>query len=401
MDDGWMDAALQDWREHHRAESLGELLKAHRDRAYGIALRLMGSSADAEDVVQEAFVKLLDRTHGFESLSEFQITVYRAITQCGLDALRKRKRRMTREAGAQDSGEQGVHQSQPVAEQQETQALLRSAVTALPEDERVPVVLCYYQGLSVMQTARTLELPRETVRARLGRALEKLRQSLKGHGRDIGAAVIAGLLWQDSAGGAPATLCSALDRALPGRECSQIPPLCKPAVDPSALPQGVSTAHVVAGSAVAILLIGVAIISLNFSQPAAAEKTLQPASAITKNSGAEATGAPQNPIGPVQGYPTQTTKEEQAVNSKLAAAVLTGGLVLAGGAKAGDGDAKSVIAKIEARRAEKAAAEAKAAKRAAQAEASESSESEGAERTVIQLGPGAPGGTIIIGGDRD
>jgi RNA polymerase sigma-70 factor (ECF subfamily) len=407
MDQEWMHAALRDWREHRRAEALGELLKAHRDRAYGIALRLTASPADAEDVVQDAFIKLLGRTHGFDTLDDFEVSVCRAVTQCGLDALRKRKRRASHEVGGSE-GEQDVQQAQPVnAEQAETQALLRNAVTELPDDERVPLVLCYYQGMSVVQTARTLEIPRETVRARLGRAVEKLRWALKGKGRDVAPAVIAMLLWQDTIGPAPATLCSALDHALPGRPCSQISSLPKPTLDPATVVHTFSAAKAAAALSAAVLLSAVVWFSIPRSQPATVAIPAQPKQIVAANHSVdteEAGAAPgQKDVAPrSQPGAVEEKKEEEPVKAKMAAAVLAGGLALAGGARADDGDVKSIIAKIEARRADKAAAEAKAtSKRAAQpGESVESEESEGP--TVIQLGPGAPGGqTIIIGGDKD
>ena len=221
-----LEAILRGWKSSRRPEDLGELLKAYRDRAYAIARRMTNSGADAEDAVQEAFVKLLSRTHGLNDLPEFERSVCRAVIQCSLDALRRRRRRDAREVAlGSTSGETRVavgEQRETTAEREELTNLLRQGVEELPDDERAPVVLCYGQGMSLAEAARTLELPRETVRARLARALDALRGFLKRRGRDTSAVLILALLWQDGAWAGPASLCGSLDQVLPGRPCTEV-----------------------------------------------------------------------------------------------------------------------------------------------------------------------------------
>lgn len=213
-------------KEPLAAEALGECAKAHRDRAYSIALRITRSAANAEDAVQEAALKLLGMRTEIQSLDVCESFFYRAVVQCSLDVLRGNSRRSRRES---TYGEGGHHMrvaesAGACAEHGETLALLRDAVNGLSEDERLAVSLCFFEGLSVVDTARSLELPRETVRARLQRAMEKLRGYLKSKGHVIGAAVVLGLLWRDLAQSAPAALCEKLDGILPGRPCAQIAP---------------------------------------------------------------------------------------------------------------------------------------------------------------------------------
>ena len=380
MDQGRMEAVLREWRATRRPEALGELLKAQRHRAYAIALRMTCSEPEAEDAVQDAFIKLLTRTHGFEDVEAFELSVYRAVVQCSLDAVRKKRRRTVHEDAVrnQPAGETQVPdvQTHASAEQEEARALLRTAVKELPEDERAPVVLCYYQGMSVVQTAKTLELPRETVRARLAKAMERLRGHLRmnRNGKDMSAAIIVGLLWQDGAAQAPQSLCAALDQALPGKSCSEVAARASqfgPA-HVSAVTKAAAWASPALLAPAALILVLSAAAAVYWPQtprpaqaPAAQEpvktvvETPAPLSTAAAANGAASPAAPRSQPGSVE-----VRKEDGPVKSKLTAAmVLVGATMLPVAAQAGEPSAQvgAIVAQIAARRAEKDAAAATAA----------------------------------------
>jgi RNA polymerase sigma-70 factor (ECF subfamily) len=389
---GWTDAALQDWRRTRRPEALGELLKSQRNRAYAIALRITASSADAEDAVQDAFIKLLSRTHGLDDADAFELTVYRAVVQCALDGRRATQRRQAREdvarasqAGSGDAivpgpEDQTAEQSQ---EQAEAQMLLRQSVAKLSDDERAPVVLCYYQGLSVVQTAKTLKLPRETVRARLNRALGRLRQTLRKNNREMSAAVLLALLWQDGNVAAPASLCAALDRALPGKACSAI--AAPSHAGPVQLMAGTSVAGVGATTLLvtvtSVVLLSVGVFWFAHTTPV---ETRSAAIAVTDASPPQAGDASRNQRGSAEVH-----KEEVPVKWKIGAIVLAAGMMLPAAVQATEPNAQvaDAIAQIAARRAEKDAANAAAIKARANAEGREN----GWNPTT---GGGGPGGAV-------
>ncbi|MCX7804616.1 MAG: sigma-70 family RNA polymerase sigma factor, partial [Planctomycetota bacterium] len=165
----WEEEALRRWRENREDEALGELLKSRRDRAYSVALRLTGSPADAEDAVQDAFLKLMSRTKGFEGVREFDIAVYRAVVQCGLDMVRERRRRAAREAaaGTEMAGIMRAAKPEGAMDDIERQELLEKIgklLAELPEGERAAVTLCYSQGMSVSDAAAALGVSRLTLR---------------------------------------------------------------------------------------------------------------------------------------------------------------------------------------------------------------------------------------------
>lgn len=235
----WAQQRLQRWRASREPEALGQLLKWQRDRAYATALRILGNGADAEDAVQQACIKLLSRTHGFDTLDQFKVTVYRAVVQCALDMARANRVRAKLEK-AMSPLERPATLPQLAAEQAEALKLVWQELQAMPEDSRALVVLCYQEGLSVSDAAEALDVPRETLRDRLAASMAELRKKLSQRGVMLSLLVIAGLLKHGSAEAAPVGLCEALDIALPGQPCAEIPAAKAPAAAPE-LASGPST----------------------------------------------------------------------------------------------------------------------------------------------------------------
>lgn len=181
MDDlrNWVQERLNRWRAGRDVEALGELLKWQRDRAFAIAFRILGNSADAEDAVQDAFEKLMSRTAGFENLDAFRSAVYRAVLQCALDMARVNRARGRLDAALRREtlGQNGAHVPRP----EDAEALRRifEELEQMPEPQRQLVLLCYQDGLCVSEAAEVLQVSRETVRDRLRKTLDELRRRVK------------------------------------------------------------------------------------------------------------------------------------------------------------------------------------------------------------------------------
>ncbi len=233
---------LRRWQLMRDQEAFGELLKVHRDRAYATALRIVGNGTDAEDIVQEACLKLLTRTNGFESPEAFRVTVYRAVVQCAFDWIRSRRRAQNgRDRWARDaqSGEAAMGESSLELEQEEMLQMLRRAMAHLPEDERVAVVLCFQQGLRLGEAAQVLDLPRQTLRDRLDKALIRLKGEMKRKGALISMFMLGDLFRLEGLTVAPPSLCSALDRILGGRSCAALNEDLPSSPEPSVFAKGV------------------------------------------------------------------------------------------------------------------------------------------------------------------
>lgn len=175
----WVHERLARWRCGGDREALGELLKWQRDRAYAVAYRILGNGADAEDAVQDAFGKLLSRTVGFENLGAFKAAVYRAVVQCAIDNARVNRVRWRLDAALRHAS--ATQQDTDVQRQEDAESLKRifEELESMPEPQRQLVLLCYQDGLCVSEAAELLQVSRETLRDRLRKALDELRQRVK------------------------------------------------------------------------------------------------------------------------------------------------------------------------------------------------------------------------------
>jgi RNA polymerase sigma factor (sigma-70 family) len=337
---------------------------------------------------------LMTRTHGMDDMESFRCSLYRATVQCAMDVIRKVRRRR----GEESNVDLIAVDQRETPETNEIRTLVNASVAKLEENERLPVTLCFYEGLSVVEAAQTLEVPRETVRARLARALGKLRLDLRGHGKDIGSASLVAFMWRDGGMLAPPALAARLDQTLPGKACSELPKSArlKP-FDPASLQT--AWPFVVKASVAALLAASIAVTLIPGRVPTASRSSETSSKPIATN--VQPAYAPEkSPVMVVDSKvhsQEQDTGEETAMNLKMKAMALAGSALLATGSMAADPkpDVAAALKQIEARKAEKAAAQARQTQAWARAEAGEKSAAPGSpapeEKTIIV----APGGGVI------
>ncbi len=148
------------------------IVAATSDRLVRLAARLLGNISDAEDVVQEAYVKafralLADQ---FDGRSSVPTWLYRIVTRTAIDALRSNKRRKPHESPSEPSFDGGAQ-----AEARLALAELVGLLETLPEDQRVAIVLKSVEGLSTPEIAKILDCSEGAVEQRLVRARAALR----------------------------------------------------------------------------------------------------------------------------------------------------------------------------------------------------------------------------------
>jgi len=177
--------------------ALGELISRYEQRTYNLAYRLMGNHADACDAAQEALVRICVRLQNFRGDSQFSTWLYRVVTNTCLDELRRRGRnRCTSldEALPLDEGSvprQAADDAEgPVeyVERHEVQAAVHRAISRLPYDYRVVVILRDLHNLSYQEIAAVLGTTLGTIKSRLHRARQALRgiiEDTEAHRLDI------------------------------------------------------------------------------------------------------------------------------------------------------------------------------------------------------------------------
>ena len=167
------DAALAARAAAGDREAFRALVEYHRDRAYGLALRIVRSPADAEDVAQEAFVRAWLALPRFRGESGFGTWLHRIVARRAFDRLEQLKRRRGREVEIE------VAETQVAAtggsEPDPRSRIMERLIAALPAAQRAAVTLFYYEDRSVEQAAAVLGMPVNTVKTHLSRARAALR----------------------------------------------------------------------------------------------------------------------------------------------------------------------------------------------------------------------------------
>lgn len=156
-----------------------ELLKIYYADIYAYLRRLCGSRHDAEDLTQQTFLKAWSSLDGFAGRSRFSTWLYRIAHNTFLDWLRKNtvSAQSHTDQWWQECIDQNPGPFANLAERQSAQRLYQ-AVDQLDEDKKHVVHLHYYQGLSLRETAKVLDIATSTVKYRLREVFKILRVKL-------------------------------------------------------------------------------------------------------------------------------------------------------------------------------------------------------------------------------
>ena len=170
-----------EWLERARGgdrEAFRKIVEMYRDLAYGLALRIVGSEADAEEAAQDAFVRVWRALPQFRGESRFSTWLYRVVIRCAYDAsMRLRTRREREEPLETEAGEIRSSPDPPDTSARERERRIARLLEHLTDVQRAVVTLYYYEDQSVEDVARALDLPEGTVKTHLYRARAALRQA--------------------------------------------------------------------------------------------------------------------------------------------------------------------------------------------------------------------------------
>jgi len=158
-----------------------DLVRRYQDEVFGMALRFVGSAADAEDVAQEVFLRVHRGLSGFKGEAQFSTWLFRVTYNLCADWLRKHKKPRRKVAGLDEAGEiaDGRVDLERGLLEAEERDIVRRAVEGLDDTYRGVVVLHYYQKMPYDKIAEILSVPVKTVETRLYRARKILRTALE------------------------------------------------------------------------------------------------------------------------------------------------------------------------------------------------------------------------------
>lgn len=168
--------------------AFNELVQRYEKRVFNFAYRMAGNYDDANDVAQEAFIRVFNSIGTFRGDANFTTWLYRIVTNVFLDERKKHKAHLQTSLEdyielEENSVTRQIEDGKPtpdfLIEQGERNTLLQKAIQALPEYQRIMVVLYHTQSKSYEEIAEIMKLPIGTVKSRLNRARLALREKLE------------------------------------------------------------------------------------------------------------------------------------------------------------------------------------------------------------------------------
>lgn len=157
------------------------IINKYKNPLYGTILRMTKHPEDAQDLVQEAFIKVYHQLEKYDGKGSFSSWLYRvAINHC-LDEFRKKKYKVKHTEMKEDTV---VNDKSPevIFLKKEKHRQLERLITTLPEDERLIILMRYRNELSYQEMSDILGIPVSHIRNKLHRAKNKMRATVKQEG---------------------------------------------------------------------------------------------------------------------------------------------------------------------------------------------------------------------------
>ena len=155
--------------------AFSSLVERHTNMFYAAAYRVCGNALEAEDIVQDAFLKLWTKPQAFDGSKGVKFTTwfYRVVTNVAIDAARKKKP----QTGADiiDVLPDQAALADDIMVMSEEQAALEAAIQELPERQKIALNLCFYEGLSNKEAAEVLGVGVKALESLLMRAKKALK----------------------------------------------------------------------------------------------------------------------------------------------------------------------------------------------------------------------------------
>jgi RNA polymerase sigma-70 factor (ECF subfamily) len=161
------------------SDAFGEMVEKYQNRLYNSVARLCGTSEDARDVVQDAFVQAFLKLNTFRGTSNFYTWLYRIAFNTAMSHRRRNRPTSSLDEVHQYSGaepvDQGARPDQSL-EQQDRATQIHKALDALSKEHRTILILREVEDLSYEMIAEILALPVGTIRSRLHRARMRMKE---------------------------------------------------------------------------------------------------------------------------------------------------------------------------------------------------------------------------------
>ena len=167
------------------SEAFRSLVERHSRYLFNVAFRLTGSAQDAEDVVQDTFLKAYRQLNRFEARADFRTWLHRIAVNCSIDLIRTRRHReVGQDLDDLERGGEAGPQTVTAAPDRlllssEIQTRVTEGLSHLTASERLAFTLRHMEGLSIREVATAMGLKSEAAKNSIFRAVKKMRAALE------------------------------------------------------------------------------------------------------------------------------------------------------------------------------------------------------------------------------
>jgi len=167
--------------------ALAQLYDRYRTILFGLLMRILNNREEAQDVLQETFLQVWRKAADFDESRGRPFTWLVTVARSrGIDRLRTlASRERVAEAGAREVSEE-VSDAATDAFKSEQRGLVSDALAKLPDEQKRPIMLAYFDGLTQSEIATRLGSPLGTVKTRMRTGMIRLRELLAGQGESFG-----------------------------------------------------------------------------------------------------------------------------------------------------------------------------------------------------------------------
>lgn len=169
-------------------EAFERLIEGYQKKVFNIALRMIGNYDDASELAQEVFIKVYKSIRSFKEESSFSTWIYKITSNVCLDEIRKRKNKKVvyldddvklEDGEVRHQIEDDSPSPEALLERKEIKRVVKEAIQSLSEEHRLVIVMRDLQGMSYEEIGKIVKCPEGTVKSRINRARQALKEILK------------------------------------------------------------------------------------------------------------------------------------------------------------------------------------------------------------------------------
>ncbi len=167
-------------------DALSDLIEAHQHRVIGTVAKMLGDDGDAEDIAQQVFIRVWKSAARYEPTAKFTTWLFKITRNLVFNELRRRKRHPAQSLDDTSEDRQPLQAPDPGAKapdesllNEEMQVAIQQAIDALPEVQRMAIILRRYDDVPYEEIGEVLGLSVQAVKSVLFRARTELREKLK------------------------------------------------------------------------------------------------------------------------------------------------------------------------------------------------------------------------------